>query len=373
MNDNDSRSTPADQRDRSSAGEDASPARPGESRREPVFTGFDDDYEESDRDTDYASAYEEEEDYLESTEDEDDRESEEEVDPAELSSAWQVLGREHPTAGPPGPRGAPEQESFEDEDEEYAADEDSGEDWDDPDDYPDEPDAYAEEPEPRASPRAHGWSPGLLIVGVVALALLAAGGYGVMKQRQADQQEIIRLQAALATAASPAEVADSREALREMEQQTEKHLATIEVLTLYNKRLTDTVAGLEQQLAAQQATAPGVTTAAVAATARPAAGKSATTQQGSGQARAADAANSSATGGDWFVNFSSYSQRGAAEKWAAKLQPIAGQAIVTSTDKDGQTLYRVRIVGLADRAQADKVAGQLQSAYQLPALWVGRE
>ena len=89
--------------------------------------------------------------------------------------------------------------------------------------------------------------------------------------------------------------------------------------------------------------------------------------------RPGPAATATAPGGDWFVNFSSYTQRSAAESWVKRLQPSVGKAVVAAGDKDGRTFYRVRIIGLADRAQAEKVAAQLQAAHNLPPLWVGRE
>ena len=73
------------------------------------------------------------------------------------------------------------------------------------------------------------------------------------------------------------------------------------------------------------------------------------------------------------MNFSSYGQRSVAESWVNKLQPSSGKVIVASAVKDGRTFYRVRVVGLADRAQAQKVAGELQAAHRVPPLWVGRE
>jgi cell division septation protein DedD len=152
-----------------------------------------------------------------------------------------------------------------------------------------------------------------------------------------------------------------------MEQRAVRDQATIDALTLENRRLSDTVAGLEQQMKTQRtgdtpAVAPkpaAVSTPGTAATAPKAAPR--------------QASKATVAGGDWFVNFSSYSQRGVADNWAKKLTPSAGKAVVIPGARDGRTFYRVRIVGLADRAQAEKVAGQLQAAHNLPPLWVGRE
>jgi len=352
----------------------------GDRRREPVFTDFDEeeDYEESERDTDYASGYEEESD------DEDDLEPLEGDDPDILSSDWQVLGA---TAGGTGRSRAgrsnpwdaedtsnaeeremqavgrfsaePEQEPFDEEDE--YEEEDPDEDWDEEET---DPDHDAEDYEPEDEDSNRGWPMGMVIVGLVALGLLIAGGYGVIQQRTAAEAEIRQLQASLATSASPAGVAASREALREMEQRSFKDQATIEALTLENRRLSDTAAGLEQQLEALQA-----------ATAKPVPPKpaAATPARATSTAPAGATAQANTASGDWFVNFSSYSQRSVAESWAKKLAPSSGKAVVLPVTRDRQTLYRVRVVGLASRAQAQEVAGQLQAAHKLPALWVDRE
>jgi cell division septation protein DedD len=399
MNDDDSHRD-SDEPESSFKPKDSGDSAPG-GRREPVFTDFDEDedYEEADRDTDYASAYEEEsedDEYLEPLDDE---------DPDDISTEWQVLGATGTQASTkraggnpwdvPGTSGASEEapdevdeydtepveyeselddNNLHDDPEDYdpelkpelpadksALATDSDEEWDDEDDYPDE---REEVPEQEA---AHSWPLGLVIVGIVALVLLAAGGYGVIQQRSATQEEIRQLQATLATAASPAEVAASREAVREIEQRNENLVATVDRLSLENRRLSDTVAGLEKQLAPQQTALPQVAALYQAAAPKPApAPKPAA-------ATAKPKPASTSTGGDWFVNFSSYSQRTAAESWAKKLKPSAGKTIVAASTRDGKTLYRVRIIGLADRAAAQKVAGQLASDYKLPPLWVGSE
>ena len=394
MNDDTRRDTDSDEPESSQKPSDSIDSGSG-GRREPVFTDFDDDedYEEADRDTDYASAYEaeaEDDEYLEPLEDEDpDHISAEQQVLAATSAAgtrkaggnpWDVAETKAPPekeveagfdeydteAGdyeselndadldddPEEYDLEPEPELFEDE---AAFTERSDKEWNDEDDYP----AGLEEVSEQEG--AHSWPLGLVIVGTVALVLLAAGGYGVVQQRSATQQEIRQLQATLATAASPADVAAGREALREMEQRNESLMATVDRLNLENRRLSDTVSGLEKQLSAMsQAAAP-----------KPAAAKPKPTPKPAAQTKPEPA--STPAGGDWFVNFSSYSQRSVAESWAKKLKPSAGKAIVATSRKDGKTFYRVRIVGLADRSAAQKVASQLESSYKLPPLWVGSE
>lgn len=379
MNDDDPRSKSADEQEHSPEADDTQDTKPGHRRLDPVFTEFDEDFEEWERDTDYGSAYEDEDSGEENIE------PPGQGDTAETASDWQLPedsprptgtaggGDKNPFASKdstvaPGDQldldtddfgAARELELFDREEEPATEDED----WEDREAYIDEPENLEDNFQDEAAARAQRWPLGLVVVGIVALVLLAAGGYGVIQQRSAAQEEILALQAALATAASPAEVDAAREAVRVMEQQAEQNTATIELLTLYNKRLSDTVEGLEQQLAAQQAKAPGASSSTAAAKTAVAAAKNA----------GAAAAATVAEGGDWFVNFGSYGQRGAADTWAGKLRPVAGKAVVAPTNRDGKTFYRVRIVGLADRAQAEKVAGQLQSTYKLPPLWVGTE
>tara|TARA_R110001599_G_scaffold353459_1_gene592622 strand:- start:334910 stop:336019 length:1110 start_codon:yes stop_codon:yes gene_type:complete len=369
MNNDDSRhNSDSDKSRPASKPDDPQDSVPG-GRREPVFTDFDEDedYEEADRDTDYASTYEEEaedDEYLEPLEDE---------DPEDYSAEWQLLGATGTAAAAGGTSEnpwdvaektdisedsnrreveeydtEPDEDDFElaDDREEYDT-ETEPELLEDEGDYPDELEEAAEHEE------AHSWPLGLVIVGIVALLLLAAGGYGVIQQRSATQEEIRQLQASLATAANPADVVASREALREMEQRNEKLAATVDRLSLENRRLADTVTGLEKQLT----------------TAEAAAAKPAPAPRPVAKAKPASAT----TGGSWFVNFGSYGQRSAAESWAKKLKPSAGEAVVAAGTRDGKTFYRVRIIGLADRTAARKVAGQLESAYKLPPLWVGSE
>ena len=237
----------------------------------------------------------------------------------------------------------------------------------------------------------------------MALLLLAAGGYGVMQQRSAKQAEIRELQAALAIAANPTEVTASRDALRDAEARNVELVAAVETLTLQNRQLTDTVAGLESQLEVQQLAAAGETdtppaaqpaepavkpVAAVTpkpiapapatpqpATPQPAAPQPATPQPAAPQPAAPQPATPPTGGvGDnpWFVNFGSYSQRSAADNWAAKLQPQVGKVVVNSAEKDGRTFYRVRVVELPNRQAAEKVARALESEYGLSKLWVGK-
>ena len=326
-------------------------------RREPRFAEFDEeeDFEEPDRDTDYATHYSEDDEELEEDfsltegveaylDDQDDNEvSREESDP-ELHSAS--------SAYPDRASGYSRYADDSDEEEEE---------WREDPAYVELDDAPAQQ-----------WPLGLFIVGAVAILLLAAGGYGVIKQRSAMEEEIRQLQASLATAVSPEEIATSRTEIVELENRNNDLQARLDTLALENRRLTRTVEDLESQLQAPRDTeAKDVETKPVtpapppAEPVRPAAADI--------PAKAPPATSSAAATPGWFVNFGSYAQRDTAESWAARLKTPAGKVAVVTGSKEGKTFYRVRVVSLDSRDQAEGIARQLEQEHQLSRLWVGKQ
>ena len=256
-------------------------------------------------------------------------------------------------AAPPAYK--PQEEAFSSEDEE--------DDYDDMDSWDEEEQQDDEYRPTEASRFTDTWPVGLIAVAALALVLLAAGGYGVMKQRAAMEQEIRDLQALLAVAAKPEEISDTRASLSSLEEDNRELRATLGALRDENRQLSDTLAGLEQQLVAQRnATARAAPAPAAAKPPQPAA-----------QAAPARVSPANVSSGDWFVNFSSYSDRSVAEQWAARLRPGTGKVTVTETQRNGETLYRVRVAGLASESQAQTMARKLETDYGLPKLWVGRE
>jgi len=217
--------------------------------------------------------------------------------------------------------------------------------------------AAADEPSPRRR-LLDSWPLGLIVVAGVALLLLLAGGYGVVKQRSAMEEEIRQLQAALATAVSPEEVDASRQEQRALvqrnealEQRNRELEAVVGTLQQDTSRLQQTVDDLKGELAEE---------------------KAALEREIREEARAG-ARQEPAAGGQWFVNFGSYAQRGPAARWAQRLQPAQGTVRVTTAQVDGEQLYRVRVTGLVDRDTAERVARELERNHQLSRLWVGRE
>lgn len=306
-------------------------------RKPPLFRGFDEDeeegFEDSDRDTDYSSGY-----GADSVEEENFDEDDSGLFPA--------------------PIGSPQREPESVWEEPELTENDETAEW------PEEED-YTEEEEENSSGQ---WPLGLITVAIIALLLLAVGGFGVIQQRAATQEEMRQLRAALATAASPEDVSASRAAMQELKDANSELTATADSLTLYNRRLTDTVAGLEAQLKAQQA-ALTKTTASAKKPAKPAAKPKPVTPQ---QAASASTANQSAAG-NWFVNFGSYAVPAMAETWANRLRPTTGRVIIAKSTKDGKPIYRVRVVDLASKDAAQKVARNLETTMGVSALWVGTE
>jgi cell division septation protein DedD len=315
-----------------------------------VFSGFDDeeDYEEPERDTDYASRYLD-----------DDIEDDIE-EPDEPGLDWDDRDdTTEPTAW------------SETRDRDWRSDEESEADDDgEPDDFrQDEQDRETDADPPWEQDHDEyveddsKWPLALVVVGLLAVVLLAAGGYGVLQQRAAAEEEIRQLRAQLATATQPVEAPVDNAALAEARKRNVELSMAVESLKLENQRLVDTVAGLEAQLEAQQK---------VLAKPAPPPPKPTPAPAKPRPAPAAAPSESSSAGGSWFVNFGSYSQRAMADSWATKIKPTSGRAVVTTGTRDGKTFYRVRVIDLTDRAAAEKVARQLESQYSLGKLWVGR-
>ena len=362
--------------------------------REPRFGGFDEDedeYEEPDRDTDYTSGYRidsVEEEFEDSFPDEEDYD----IFPAKDDSPrYQPSSIEGWHSG-----SSPLSES----DQSVAEKPDA---WLEREGYLEEEDEVTDE-ENNEQESGQRWPWSLIAMAIVAFVLLTAGGYGVMQQRAATQEELRQLRATLATSANAVDESASREALQKLKRSYEKLAANAEALTLENRRLTDTVAGLEAQLGVQQAVLtkkvpaekPVKPQAANAVSAlyrekplpsanqvKPAAVLEASSPQQVAPKPVAPKpvapepvsapTVAAASSGPWFVNFGSYSSRNMAETWASKLHPGAGKVIIAPTSKDGQTLYRLRVVGLVSRGSAQDVARQLEAQMRVSGLWVGKE
>jgi cell division septation protein DedD len=332
-------------------------------RHEPRFGSFNDSdedtYEEPDRDTDYTSGYRADSEL-------DDADFEDSFSDEEADEEDDLFSQEE------------YDEEFESETESELPDEEQPDNWLDEDSPTDDDDN-----------QGPSFPLGLVAVAIVALVLLAAGGYGVMQERAATQEELRQLRATLATASSPEATSDNREALAEIKQAHEKLLVEAEALTLENRRLTDTIAGLQAQLgtpqevlanttaSAKPATKPQSEIAALYGETPPAAEETASTQPTTSKPAAPEPAATPpvapVSSEGWFVNFGSYTSRAVAKSWSTKLEPDAGKVIVAQSTKDGTTYYRVRVIGLASKSAAEEVARQLETDLQVGRLWIGKE
>jgi cell division septation protein DedD len=295
--------------------------------REPLFSGFEEDddeaFEEPDRDTDYSSGYSA--DSVEA-EDFDDNLADENNNDLFLPTDTTAL-----------------QETESDVKESAPMETQAPQEWLEETDYDDVEENTSQ-----------GWPLLLVTVAAIALVLLAFGGYGVMQERSAIKEETRLLRAELATSASTMDVNANRAAMQALQDTNAELAANAGALAAQNRRLSDTVAGLEAQLKAQQA----ALTKKVPATKT--------------QRTANNTAAASSTG-NWFVNFGSYTQPDMAETWANRLRPATGRVIIAKTAKDGKTIYRVRVVGLASKDAASKVARSLEAEMGVSALWVGSD
>jgi cell division septation protein DedD len=240
-------------------------------------------------------------------------------------------------------------------------------------DEPDAPAAAASAPPPQAEDedeRPARWPLVLIGVAVVALLLLGIGGYGVLQERSAQQNQIRELQARLATAVSQEEARANRQELTTAVQQARTLERDLARLQTENARLSERLEELERDAAAQ---AERVAAAGEAQREAEQAARASAAAAASRNSAENTAGNTAGGGGEWFVNFGSYAQRSVAERWQSRLQPESGRLLIQEAQSNGRALYRLRIVGLADRDSAERVARALERAHQVEKLWVGRE
>ncbi|MBT4518525.1 MAG: hypothetical protein HOC23_00855 [Halieaceae bacterium] len=258
----------------------------------------------------------------------------------------------------------PESDSFEEEpDSSGVTEEKSSEpeqEWDTEEDNP----ALLFSLNPATWPRAH------VAIAVVALILLIGGGFSIIQERASSQSEIQKLQAALAIVTRDADVAARRDAEKNLERATAILQATIDELEMENRLLRDTQTGLESQLTSQQ-------TASEFASPQQSIPEtiSEPTDTASPEPVSTDAETNKAVTAvsGWFVNFGSYSQEATANQWSARVKPDLGSVVVVPAEKEGATYYRVRVVALRSKAEAETIARDLEKAHDLPTLWVGRQ
>ena len=202
-----------------------------------------------------------------------------------------------------------------------------------------------------------------MLVGFVAVMLIAVGGWGLFEERAALQTRINELERSQSQAQSTNSVDTSVLSALETDNAALKlqldglyrdyELAMAEITSLQEAReMTPTDAPEEDERVSAVATKPEVST------------PTSDTEL---------ALDTDETTGSWFVNIGAYSVPQSAENIAAQLADGGVDAVVQeiSTD-DGKVLFRVRVTGLSTREDARQVGNDLESRYGINPVWVGQ-
>ncbi|MEQ8264965.1 SPOR domain-containing protein [Pseudohaliea sp.] len=220
--------------------------------------------------------------------------------------------------------------------------------------------------EAREAPAAgrRRWPIVSLAVGALALALLALGGVGVVKERSELQSQVRDLQAQLARRPTAEEAQGDRTAARELQARVQVLAADLASLEGDYALLQGELATAREQLADSEAALETARSQVAAAKAAAKASAKAASER--------PAAAAAAASGGWFVNFGTYAQRSDAASRASRLTVDKGEVVIQDAQSGGRTLYRVRVVGLASRAAAESVARDLEARFGLSKLWIGK-
>ena len=202
-----------------------------------------------------------------------------------------------------------------------------------------------------------------MLVGFVAVMLIAVGGWGLFEERAALQTRINELERSQSQAQSINSVDTSVLSALETDNAALKlqldglyrdyELAMAEITSLQEARgMTPTDAPEEDERVSAVATKPEVST------------PTSDTEL---------ALDTDETTGSWFVNIGAYSVPQSAENIAAQLADGGVDAVIQkiSTD-DGKVLFRVRVTGLSTREDARQVGNDLESRYGINPVWVGQ-
>jgi cell division septation protein DedD len=253
-------------------------------------------------------------------------------------------------------------ESAESDDSDDLEDSDELEDQDDSDlnDEPDDEDDLVDSEMVESRPL---WP---TAVGLIAIVLLAIGGWGLYEERSTLQARIVELENSQAKARASATIDPA--ALSALE--TDNAALKLQLEGLYR----------DYEVAMAEITALQAL-AESAATADDSDNSDMTDYEeaeadadGSMAEDASDAAQiSPATPGDWFVNIGAYSTPASAENWLARLESAGYNAVTQQVViDDGRVLHRVRVVGFGSKAAAQTVARALESEFGVTELWVGQ-
>lgn len=231
-----------------------------------------------------------------------------------------------------------------------------------------EPDSYS----PPVAPTSSGIPWGLIAAAIIAVLLVAFGTYGVVKERSTLQKENHELRTKLATAISVEQFQSINDALTEVEQRNTDLRQSLKSLTSENQGLNAQLTLLKTKLASFEEENT-LATNEKKTTPQPVAASKATPKPITKPKSKLKPTVVAQTTGKWFVNFGSYGNRSTATTWAKRLTTNQRTAAVTDVKTGSRTLYRVRIINLESRAQANSVARELEKTHKLEPLWVGQQ
>ena len=204
-----------------------------------------------------------------------------------------------------------------------------------------------------------------VLTAACALILVVIGGWGAITERSSLTARIAELESAAIKTPQRGDLSGSEEqSLREENQRLSKQL---DELRDQLSNMAEEPAELETALSSKLATSQLPEFVATMSSNEVA--NTSTNQDQTVGDKASDEANI----GGWFVNVAAYSQASAAQSWVDKLTASLDENVVSSkVVVNDKTLYRVRVVDLADRAAAQALARQLENNYDIGPLWVGK-
>jgi len=184
-----------------------------------------------------------------------------------------------------------------------------------------------------------------------ALVLLVVGGWGAISERSKLTNTVAQLENALAAKSRQGDMTAEEEQILQSDNQS---------LRLQLESLREQYGAVAREIELLQRSVNAQI-------------EQPTPEESTAEGTSAAPAPSSNGDGNWFVNVAAYSKQAMAEKWASKISSDASKVVVSAVEVNGKALFRLRIVGIASRQDATRLAGELEKTYGIGPLWVGTE
>lgn len=184
-----------------------------------------------------------------------------------------------------------------------------------------------------------------------AFVLLVVGGWGAISERSKLTNTVVQLENALAAKSRQGDMTAEEEQILQSDNQS---------LRLQLESLREQYGAVAREIELLQRSVNAQI-------------EQPTPEESTAEGTSAAPAPSSNGDGSWFVNVAAYSKQAMAEEWASKISSDAAKVVVSAVEVNGKALYRLRIVGIASRQDATRLAGELEKTYGIGPLWVGTE